>query len=122
MIDWELAGFFPFAYEYGYKDTVLGSSNLFFSWYTMFKAQTAHLLPQAEGHEKLVKALRIIDESDRRHGGRTVGMRVQEKWVRREQVEESANPRQGWIRKVGAQAPGGRMKDVQATLELEVLK
>jgi hypothetical protein len=50
VIDWEMAGFFPFAYEYGLKDTVLGTSNLSFSWYTMFKNQTSHLLPRAECH------------------------------------------------------------------------
>lgn len=65
VIDWEMAIFFPFAYEHGYKDTDLGYSNLFISWYTMFKNQTAHLLPQAEGYEKLIKALQIIDKSDR---------------------------------------------------------
>ncbi len=31
VIDWEMANFYPFAYEYGVKDTILGSSNLSFS-------------------------------------------------------------------------------------------
>ncbi|KAJ5819333.1 hypothetical protein N7474_004924 [Penicillium riverlandense] len=57
VIDWERAGFFPFSYEYGLKDTILGSSNLYFSWYTMFKTQASHLLPRAECHVKLIKAL-----------------------------------------------------------------
>lgn len=30
--------------------------------------------------------------------------------------------RQGWARKAGAKTPGGLMKNVQAALELEVLK
>ncbi|TQN67169.1 Vegetative incompatibility protein HET-E-1, partial [Colletotrichum shisoi] len=31
IVDWEMAGFFPFAYEIGWKDIVLGESNLSFS-------------------------------------------------------------------------------------------
>ncbi|KAL4914985.1 hypothetical protein BDW62DRAFT_204075 [Aspergillus aurantiobrunneus] len=45
IIDWELAGFHPFAYEFFYKDLVLGSSNLYFQWYRAFKDMTAVLFP-----------------------------------------------------------------------------
>lgn len=53
---------------------------------------------------------------------RNVGIRVQAKWVQREQVEESSDLRRGWVRKAGAKAPRGFTKDDQANLELEVLK
>lgn len=48
LIDWEMAGFYPFAYESGRKDTILGIANLSFSWYTLFKERTSHLLPRDE--------------------------------------------------------------------------
>ena len=79
VIDWEMAGFYPFAYEYGLKDTVLGSSNLSFSWYSLFKERTSHLLPRAEYHTKLIKALKMVDESKKRSMTRNVGIRVQAK-------------------------------------------
>ncbi|EYB25095.1 hypothetical protein FG05_08036 [Fusarium graminearum] len=44
VINWEMAGFFPFAYEYGHKDAQLGLSNLHFSYYAVFKEQSGHLL------------------------------------------------------------------------------
>lgn len=106
VIDWEMAGFFPFAYEYGFKDTVLGSSNLSFSWYTMFKNHTSYLLHRAESHVKLIKALRIIEKSRKRSMTRNVGVRVQAKWVQREQVEESSDFGRGWVRKAGATSHG----------------
>ncbi|KAH8753034.1 hypothetical protein F5883DRAFT_470909, partial [Diaporthe sp. PMI_573] len=122
IIDWELAGFYPFAYEYGVKDTVLGSSNLSFSWYSLFKERTSHLLPRTEGHTKLIKALRVIDESKKRSMARNVGIRVQAKWVERENVELSSDHRQGWVLKAGAEVPGPFTKDDQANLEMEVLR
>ncbi|KAL8303403.1 hypothetical protein RB600_007041 [Gaeumannomyces tritici] len=122
IIDWEMAGFYPFAYEYGVKDTVLGSSNLSFSWYSLFKERTSYMLPRAECHTKLIKALRIIDESKKRSMTRNVGIRVQAKWVERQNVERSSELRQGWVLKAGTKVPGPFTKDDQANLEIEVLK
>lgn len=122
IIDWEMAGFYPFAYEYGVKDIVLGSSNLSFSWYSLFKERTSHLLPRADGHTTLIKALRIIDESNKRTMTGNVGIRVQAKWMEREKVEFSSDIRQGWVLKAGAEAPGPFTKDDQANLERVVLR
>jgi thiamine kinase-like enzyme len=122
IIDWEMVGLFPFAYEYGYKDTVLGSSNLSYSWYRLFKNQSSHLLPQGECHTKFVKAPQIIDNSVRKSMVKNVGRLVQHKWLEREQVEESSDPRQGWVRKDGANPPEGFSKDDQSKLEYEALK
>ncbi|CAG7938994.1 unnamed protein product [Penicillium salamii] len=122
IIDWEMVGLFPFAYEYGYKDTVLGSSNLSYSWYKLFKSQSSHLLPEGECHTKLVKALQIIDNSERKSSGKNVGRLVQHKWLEREQVEESSDPSRGWVRKDGANPPKGFSKDDQSKLEYEALE
>jgi uncharacterized protein YbcC (UPF0753/DUF2309 family) len=117
-----MAGFFPFSCGYGSKDTVLGNSNLSFSWYTMFKNQSTHLLPRGECHTKLIKALRIIDHSMKRSREGKFSTVVQIRWLQREQVEESSDLRQGWVRKAGANPPKGFSKDDQTKLEQEVLK
>ncbi|KAJ5288723.1 hypothetical protein N7478_001753 [Penicillium angulare] len=117
-----MASTFPFAYGYGVKVGALSSSNLYFDWCNLYKSLTSHLLPPAECHTKLLKALRIIDESRKRSMARNVGVRFQKKWVQREQVEESPDLRQGWIRKTGVEAPEAFTKNDQNTLELETLK
>ncbi|KAJ5351933.1 hypothetical protein N7452_000907 [Penicillium brevicompactum] len=121
VIDWEMAGFFPFAYEYGVKDTSLGCENLYFSWYTMFKGKTSSLLPQTECHTKFIKAVRIIEKSKKKAMSRNVGVRVQQKWIQREKVEESSDIREGWIRKAGEKIQVFTKEDMQK-LENEVLK
>jgi uncharacterized protein YbcC (UPF0753/DUF2309 family) len=121
VIDWEMAGFFLFAYEYGLKDTVLGSSNLSFSWYTMSKTRRPIYCLERSAIQ-FIKALQIIDKSRKRSMTPNVGIRVQAKWVQREQVEESSDLRRGWVRRADAKAPKGFTKDDQANLELEVLR
>lgn len=122
IIDWEMAGFYPFAYEHGVKDSVLGSSNLLFGWYSLFKERTAHLLPAEECHTKLIQALAVVYESRKRAMTRNVGVRVQAKWIAREQVTKSADVRRGWVREEGCEAPSTFTKEVKDNLELEVLK
>ena len=99
IIGWEMACFCPFAYEYGVKDIVLGSSNLSFQWYRLFKERAAHLLPQEECHTKLIKVISIIDESKKRSMMRNVGVRFQAKWVERQKIAMSVDARRGWSRK-----------------------
>lgn len=122
LIDWAEAGFFPFSYESGSKDPGLGLKNMSFSWYTLFKNKTSHLLPRAEGHTKFIQALRIIDESEKRFMARNVGSSVQKKWLQREQVEQASDVRQGWVRKAGAKVPTPLTKKELDTLELNVLE
>jgi hypothetical protein len=122
IIDWEMACFCPFAYEYGIKDTVLGSSNLSFQWYSLFKERAAPLLPQEECHTKLIKAIRVIDESKKRSMKRNVGVCFQAKWVKREKIEMSIETRRGWVRREGIKTIPPFTKGEQVQLELEVLK
>ncbi|KAJ5256302.1 hypothetical protein N7505_011453, partial [Penicillium chrysogenum] len=85
-----MAGFFPFAYEYGVKDTFLGCENLYFR-------KVSYLLPQTQCHTKFIKAIRIIEKSRKKVTSRNIGVRVQAKWIQREKVEESSDIREGWI-------------------------
>ncbi|KAH6847419.1 hypothetical protein B0I37DRAFT_430962 [Chaetomium sp. MPI-CAGE-AT-0009] len=122
IIDWEMAGFFPFAYETGLKDTVLGSSNLWFTWYSLFKEQTAMLIPNEEGHGKLIKALRIIAGSKDATMPNNVGVRVAAKWIKRERLRMSPDVKYGWVREDGAGQLPAFTKEDNDNLELEVLK
>ncbi|KAH6619751.1 hypothetical protein B0J18DRAFT_434914 [Chaetomium sp. MPI-SDFR-AT-0129] len=122
IIDWELAGFFPFAYEFGLKDTMLGSSNLWFSWYSVFKEQTATLLPKQEAHEKLIKALGIIEGSKESTRLKDVGVRIRGKWIKRERLRMSPDVRCGWVREDGAGHLPSFTKEDNINLEQEVLK
>ncbi|KAK1659812.1 hypothetical protein BDP55DRAFT_697419 [Colletotrichum godetiae] len=122
IVDWEMAGFYPFAYEYGFKDNVLGSSNLSFSWYSLFKKQASRLLPQNGCHVRFIKALRVISESRRKGMTRNVGVRFQKKWVEDQNLEISPDILRGWVRKAGTKDPGNFSKEDKDNLELEVMR
>ncbi|KAK6536241.1 hypothetical protein TWF281_000484 [Arthrobotrys megalospora] len=102
IIDWEMAGFYPFAYEYCLKDHVLGSSNLQFSWYTLFKEHTRLLLPAHESTETVIQAVDIIMSSRRKRLARNVGILVRERWIIREKLIKGSDLRDGWVRRADA--------------------
>lgn len=84
----------------------------------MFKGNASYLLPQMECHTKFIKAVRIIEKSKKKAMSRNVGVRVQEKWIQREKIEESSDIREGWIRKAGEKSQVFTKEE----LENEVLK
>ncbi|KAM0392290.1 hypothetical protein ACHAPZ_011036 [Fusarium culmorum] len=122
IIDWEMAGFFPFAYEYGHKDAALGSSNLHFSYYALFKEQSRHLLAGGKSAIKLLEALRAMDVSKKSCPTKNVGRRFHARWLEREKVELSSDVRDGWVRKADAGDVGVFTKQDNDDLEMEVLK
>ncbi|KAI0532585.1 hypothetical protein GGR58DRAFT_489631 [Xylaria digitata] len=122
IIDWEVAGFFPFAYEFGLKDAYLGSSNLLFSWYSLFKKKTSTLLPAGEAHEKLIKALRIISQSNEKAIPKNVGVRARAALIKRECLVMHTDVRRGWVRKDGVANIPAFTKGDQDKLMNEVLK
>ncbi|XDG03855.1 hypothetical protein ABKA04_003470 [Annulohypoxylon sp. FPYF3050] len=122
IIDWEMAGFFPFAYEFGLKDVLLGSSNLWCSWYLLFKEQTAALLPNRRSHEKLIRALGAIQRSKDLNMQRNVGVCIRAKWIKRERLRISSDSRHGWVREDGVGDLPAFTKEDNSILEEEVLK
>jgi hypothetical protein len=117
-----MAGFFPFAYEFGSKDTFLGSENLFFTWYSLFKERAARLLPEGECHTKLIMAIGIVVQSRERAMKGNVGKHIRERWIERERVKLSADVRRGWVREDGAEGMVPFAKEDDESLEDEVLK
>ena len=137
IIDWEMAGFFPFAYEYAIKDALLGSSNTSFSWYSLFKRRTAALLPAVEppaqqssssstsSQTLFMEAMDRIQRlaSIKGQQGRNVGALFRERWIRREQlVPAGAFPGSGWVRRPDASGMRAYGKEDDELLEEEVLK
>jgi hypothetical protein len=122
IIDWEMAGLYPFAYESGLKGCILGSSNLSFTWYSLFKQRTSHLLPEAECHTKFVECLRLIFDSRKRTMSRNVGLRIQARWIAHYELERAAEVRLSWVRKSGAKPIKILSQEDVDKLEQEVLK
>lgn len=118
IIDWEMAGFFPFVYEYCMKDALLGSSNLYFTWYALFKTRTAELVPimqLSEPEKLLVQVLDQIHQAFTKTHTRNVGALFRKKWIEREQLVPGKFLWPGWVRRTYG-------KEDNQLLENEILK
>jgi hypothetical protein len=65
IVDWELSDIFPFTPGVAFKDISLGSSNLHFDWYTIYKSKTRALVAPGHASAKLIQAVRLIVDSRR---------------------------------------------------------
>ncbi|KAI4672613.1 uncharacterized protein J4E78_001114 [Alternaria triticimaculans] len=98
IIDWEMAGFFPSAFETAVKDISLGNCNQHLDFYLMFKKKTRHMISGGEASEKLVKAVHLIaDSSARQNTG--ISAEIRRRWIVRENLELSDDALEGWIPK-----------------------
>ncbi|KAK2751525.1 hypothetical protein CKAH01_17860 [Colletotrichum kahawae] len=122
IIDWEMAGMFPFAYEFGIKDPYLGSNNLFYSWYRLFKEKTAVFVPAGAAQDKLVKALRVIFKSNDKATPGNVGVNFRTRWLQRECLAMASETRSGWVRMEYAGEIPPLTKEEEEKLEDEVLE
>lgn len=127
IIDWEMAGFFPFAYEYSMKDSLLGSSNTCYSWYSLFKQRTAPLLPVEQmprSRMLFMQAMALIQQLGKHKSKqkKNVGILFREKWIRREQLVLGASLWSGWVRRPDATAIRAYGKEDNRLLEEEVLE
>ncbi|KAG2418698.1 hypothetical protein HFD88_001799 [Aspergillus terreus] len=124
IIDWELAGFFPFVFESFYRDLALGNANLDFPWYRLFKDQTAQFIPKPlpGGQESLLRALDMVLKARARASTRNVGRLIQRKWIEREQLVQSDEISLGWVRNAEVGEVGRFTKEDNQQLELSVLR
>ncbi|KAF6808498.1 hypothetical protein CPLU01_15664, partial [Colletotrichum plurivorum] len=122
IIDWGMSGILNFAHEFGMKDAMLGSANLLFSWYELFKEKTADLVPRGETQEKIIAAPGVIGRCNAMVVPGNVGGRFRQKWFARERLEMSPDVRRGWVRQKDAgDVPPFTTAD-QDDIETEVLK
>tara|TARA_R110002003_G_scaffold95_1_gene7242 strand:- start:23885 stop:25060 length:1176 start_codon:yes stop_codon:yes gene_type:complete len=118
IIDWEFSAIAPFAFESALKDTALGAANLHYDWYRLYKHKTRRFIPDGEAARKLVGAVRMVVEAQRRGWTRNVGAEFRRRWMSREGVEMGEN---GWVKGQG----GGEWvyeKRRDEELEMEILR
>lgn len=103
IIDWEMSGFFPFSYEYVYKDLFLGNANLYFTWYTLFKEHGVPLVPMSPlptSHASFMEAIELIQHSHDR-GKEPMYALITKMWIAREDVVRQQPAGTGWLKKNG---------------------
>lgn len=117
-----MAGFYPFSYEFVLKDGRLGISGQFLTWSALFEERAAKLIPEGEAHNKMIKAIWVITQSNEKVMKKNVGVRVRGKWIERQRLRASSDVRRGWTREKGAEDALTFTKEDNSKLELEVLK
>jgi hypothetical protein len=96
---WDTAGFYPFAYEIGVADALLGTqATPAFGWYTQFRECALALLPEGEAHTKLIRAMNIITRFKARTWQTDPIVRAQEEWLEEEKLTLSNDVKLGWTR------------------------
>ncbi|KIL58669.1 hypothetical protein M378DRAFT_170317 [Amanita muscaria Koide BX008] len=123
IIDWEMSGIFPRGYEYAMKDTLLGVSNLSFTWYSLFRQQAVPDMPALTNCARFMHAIDIINNSYQKQllDVSNVGALIRERWLIREQLERPTGVISGWARKPGLVVPRFTREDNE-DLEMEVLR
>lgn len=102
IIDWEMAGFLPFAFETAWKDYSLGNANLYYDWYLLFKEKTRCMIPTGDVSEKFIRAVQLIVESKNRQWKRNVSAEFRRRWIQRQGLVLSDKATVGWKRQVSA--------------------
>ena len=103
IIDWEIAGFFPFAYELSLQDTLLGTGNMFYSWYKLFtKHAQKQLSFDKASQASLLQAMNLIFDSQQKCLVRNIPACIRRKWLGREKLVRATNIFDGWERRSDA--------------------
>lgn len=103
IINWEMSGFFLFSYEYVHKDLNLGCSNLYFTWYALFKEYGAPLVPMSPlptSHALFMEAIEVTHYSWDR-GKQPMSGCITKRWIVREDVVRQQPAGTGWLKKDG---------------------
>ncbi|KAL4903570.1 hypothetical protein BDW74DRAFT_179567 [Aspergillus multicolor] len=113
IVDWRMAGFYPFAFETADKDVVLGNCNHEFGWYRLFKDRTARFLRPSfsassssyasslhEAQELLMRAMALVRVATAKSEEKTgnLGTLMQVRWLEREKVVRSDDLAVGFVR------------------------
>ncbi|KAK2029161.1 hypothetical protein LX32DRAFT_589094 [Colletotrichum zoysiae] len=103
VIGWEMAGFFPFAFEVGSKDTCLGLQNQSWSWYSLYRRCAGRLLSDAAPAarpiwSRLIRAMVLTDVAGKEANKLNVGNLVQKLWHEREQTNAYVDAETGYTK------------------------
>ncbi|KAK1585453.1 uncharacterized protein LY79DRAFT_650889 [Colletotrichum navitas] len=103
VISWEMAGFFPFAFEVGYKDTCLGLQNQSWSWYSLYRRSAGRILSETAPvarpiWSRLIRAMVLTDIAKKEANKLNVGNLVQKLWHEREQTIAYVDAEMGYAK------------------------
>ncbi|GKT47763.1 uncharacterized protein ColSpa_07944 [Colletotrichum spaethianum] len=127
IIDWEMAGFFPFAFEVGHKDTCLGLQNQSWTWYSLYRQIAGRVLSETHPGarpiwSKLIRAMVVTDISRKDSNRLNVGNLVQKLWHEREKTDRYQDFETGYTRKPDVEVAGPFTVADNAELELVALR
>ncbi|MCJ1237478.1 hypothetical protein MMC14_005464 [Varicellaria rhodocarpa] len=99
IIDWEMAGFFPFAYELGLQNTYLGCVIWSYSMYTLFRKHAREKINfNTPSQASLLQAMDLIFDSQQKCLSGNVGAAIRRKWYAREKLVKATCVFDGWVR------------------------
>lgn len=103
IIDWELGGLYPAAYEAQLQDTYLSGGNRHASFYLMLKKQMKALVPRNKAQEGLLRAMELIWESQQQVlvTGRNVPAQIRERFLDYCRLTRDEDAFAGWVNKGG---------------------
>lgn len=100
IIDWELAGFYPAAYELSLQDTYLSGANRHVSFYLLLKAQMKNVVPRSSSQVVLLQAMELIFESQQRLllEGNNIPAHIRKRFMNNSRLARNNDPYVGWTR------------------------
>ncbi|KAK2017591.1 hypothetical protein LZ32DRAFT_684630 [Colletotrichum eremochloae] len=106
VIGWKSAGFFPFAFEVGHKDTCLGLQNQSWSWYSLYRRCAGRILSETAPAarpiwSRLIRAMVFTDIARKETNKLNVGNLVQQLWHEREQTNAFVDAGTGYAKGAG---------------------
>jgi len=122
IVDWEMAGFLPFAFETAWKDSVLGSCNLYYDFYAMFKDMTKGLVQPGEASKKLVRAVHILTETREQARKKNVSAEFRRRWMKQKGLKWSEDPLVGWSAPSDDNTASQFSREQNSELETQILK
>ena len=119
IIDWEMAGFFPFAYELGLQNTYLGSVIWSYSMYMLFRKHARQSISfNTPSQVSLLQAMNLIFDSQQKCLSGNVGAAIRRKWYAREKLVKAPCVFDGWVRAPDAgEIPQFKPEDKQKLID-----
>lgn len=99
IIDWELAGFYPPAYELCMQDTYF-SADRHISFYLLLKHHMKNIVPRSSSQIALVQAMSLIYESQQRllFNGNNIPAQIRMRVIESSKLTRDNDPFVGWTR------------------------
>ncbi|EGX91216.1 Protein kinase-like domain [Cordyceps militaris CM01] len=102
IIDWELGGMYPSAYEMQLQDTYLGGGNRHVSFYLMLKEAMQSIVPCNRAQQDLLRAVELIFESQQRFlfEGSNIPAQIRVRFLQYCNLTRDQNIYRGWTNQV----------------------